>query len=146
MPITQKFSLVCDEVRQENNGKFLVVGMYTPDMTVTSIPYVAPTLTFLSWLESDRPGQFQFRMRLAHLESGASLAEGMGGIGFAKAGVGIVPVRFLGVPFSNPGPYTFTMQFDGQDALITHFSVTLVPQAVTGGFMGQGGAGQARVG
>src|SRR5882724_6271041 len=93
MPITQKFSIVCDEVRQENNGKFFVIGMYTPDMALPQLPYVVPTLTFLSWLESDRPGEFQFRLKLTHLESGRLLAQGMGGIGFAKAGMGIVPVR-----------------------------------------------------
>jgi hypothetical protein len=143
MPITQKFSLVCDEVRQESNGKFMILGMYTPDMVVASIPYVAPIITFMSWLESDRPGQFQFRMKLAHLESGVTLAEGMGGVGFAKAGTGLVPVRLLGVPFSSPGPYTFTISFDGQEPLITHFSVLLVQQAMPG-FTGQ--AGQGRLG
>jgi hypothetical protein len=144
MPITQKFSLVCDEVRQENNGKFFILGMYTPDLAVGSIPFVAPTLTFLSWLESDRPGNFQFRLKLSHLESGATLAEGMGGVGFAKAGTGLVPVRLLGVPFSSPGPYTFTIQFDGQEALITHFSIILAPQAPQAGlgFMGQAGQGR----
>ncbi len=144
MPITQKFSLVCDEVRQENNGKFFILGMYTPDMAVGSIPFVAPTLTFLSWLESDRPGQFQFRLKLSHLESGTSLAEGMGGVGFAKAGIGIVPVRLLGVQFSNPGSYTFAIHFDGQEALITHFSVILAPQPQQAGpgFLGQAGHGR----
>ena len=145
MPITQKFSIVCDEVRQENNGKFMIIGMYTPDMTVASIPYVAPVLTFLFWLESDRPGQYQFRMKLTHLESGTPLAEGMGGVGFARAGMGIVPVRLLGIPFSSPGAYTFTLHFDGQEALITHFSVILVPQTMPG-FTGQMGQGQGRLG
>ncbi len=145
MPITQKFSLICDEVRQEINGKFLILGMYTPDLAVVSIPFVAPTLTFLSWLESDRPGQFQFRLKLSHLESGATLAEGMGGVGFAKAGTGMVPVRLVGITFSSPGPYTFSIQFDGQEALITHFSVLLVPQPQQAGpFTGQ--AGQGRLG
>lgn len=142
MPITQKFSIVCDEVRQENNGKFMVLGMYTPDMTVAQIPYVAPVLTFLLWLESDRPGQFQFRLKLAHLESGIVLGQGMGGVGFAKAGMGIVPVRLLGLPFSNPGAYTFTIQFDDQEALITHFSVVLMAQAAMPGMIGQTGQGR----
>jgi hypothetical protein len=143
MPITQKFSIVCDEVRQENTGKFIILGMYTPDVGVGQIPYVAPVLTFLLWLESDRPGQFQFRMKLTHLESGVILAQGMGNVGFAKAGSGIVPVRLLGIPFSSPGAYTFAVQFDDQEALITHFSVILVSPTMPG-FMGQ--VGQGRMG
>ena len=141
MPITQKFSIVCDEVRQENNGKFMVLGMYTPDMAVAQIPYVAPVITFLLWLESDRPGSFQFRLKLAHLETGTVLGQGMGSIGFAKAGMGIAPVRLLGIPFSSPGAYTFTVQFEDQEALITHFSVILVPPQAMAGLMGQGGQG-----
>ena len=136
MSITQKFSLICDEVRQENNGKFFVIGMYAPDIAVASIPFVAPTFTILSWLESDRSGQFQFRLKLSHLESGGTVAEGMGGVGFARAGTGIVPVRLLGVPFSSPGPYTFALHFDGQDALITQFSVILAPPQVQQGAPG----------
>jgi hypothetical protein len=44
--INQKYILVCDEVRQENNGKFMVIGLYTPDMTLPQIPFVLPSLTF----------------------------------------------------------------------------------------------------
>ena len=131
MPITQKHSVVCDDVRQENNGKFIFIGVYTPDMTVPQIPVVLPTITFFSWIESDRPGNFPFRMRLEHLESGGALVEGMGVVQFPKPGPGIAMVRFGGVKFSNPGAYVYSMQFDGQsDRLLTQFSVILgtIPQ------------------
>ncbi len=133
MPITQKFSVVCDEVRQENNGKFIIIGMYTPDISVPQLPFVMPVLTFFSWLETDRPGQFAFRMKLEHLESGRTMAEGMGMVQFQKPGIGVAAIRLGGVQFSSPGAYTFSVQFDEQpDRMITHFSVILnlatVPQ------------------
>jgi hypothetical protein len=44
--ITQKYILMCDEVRQEINGKLFIIGLYTPDMAVPQIPYAIPSLTF----------------------------------------------------------------------------------------------------
>lgn len=116
---------MCDEVRIENNGKLLVVGMYTPDMAVFQFPYVCPVLTFLLWLESDTPGNFQFQMAVNHLESGKSVVQGMGGVQFAKAGGGIIPLRLTGVPFTAAGAYTFSLKFENQDALVTHFGIQL---------------------
>jgi hypothetical protein len=134
MAIAQRFSIMCDEVRQENNGKLIVVGMYTPDMAVFQLPYVCPVLTFLLWLESDTPGNFQFQMAINHLESGKVIVQGMGGVQFAKAGSGITPLRMTGVPFSAAGAYTFSLKFENQDALVTHFGVQLTsPQAGTQG-------------
>jgi hypothetical protein len=128
MAITQRFSVMCDEVRQENNGKFIVIGMYTPDMAVFQLPYVCPVLTFLFWLESDTPGNFQFQMAINHLESGRVVVQGMGGVQFAKAGIGITPLRLTGVPFTAAGAYTFSLKFENQEALVTHFSVQLATQ------------------
>lgn len=126
MPITQRHSIVCDDVRQENNGKWIIVGMYTPDLMVPQIPLVLPSLCFFGWLESDRPGNFSFRMKLEHLESGASLFEGMGAMQFAKPGIGISTIRAGGVQVSSPGVYVFSLQFDGQsERLLTQFSIIL---------------------
>jgi hypothetical protein len=136
MPITQRHSIVCDDVRQESNGKWILVGMYTPDMSVPQIPFVLPQLSFFSWLESDGMGNFPFRMRLEHLESGRVLVEGMGGMQFQRPGTGISVVRFGGLQFQNPGAYVFSMQFDGQpERLLTQFSVILnVPTVPPMGF------------
>ena len=133
MPITQKHSIVCDDVRMENNGKWLIIGMYTPDLAVPQIPVVLPTISFFSWLESDRPGNFPFRMKLEQLESGTVMAEGMSVMQYARPGLGISVVRFSGLTFSSAGAYVYSMQFDGQpDRLLTQFSVILAvpPQGI----------------
>jgi hypothetical protein len=110
----------------EINGKFFIVGMYTPDIAVSQLPYIAPTLTVLMWLESDRPGNFQFRAKLSQLETGAVLAQAMGGVQFIKPGVGLFPMPMQGIRFSSAGSYTFSVQFDDQrDELITSFSLIL---------------------
>ena len=126
MPIIQKHVIMCDDVRQENNGKFMLIGMYTPDIAVPQLPFVMPSLAFFSWLESDRLGAFSFRMKLEHLESGQALVEGMGMMQFPRPGVGVSVVRFGGISFTQPGAYVFSMTFEGQsDRMLTQFSVTL---------------------
>jgi len=132
MPITQKHSIVCDDVRQENNGKFMIIGMYTPDMAVPQIPIVLPSITFFGWIHSDRPGSFPFRMKLEQLESGRVLQQGMGALNFPNPGDGISPGRFGGIQLIRQGPYVFSLEIDGQsERLMTQFSVllNLPPQA-----------------
>jgi hypothetical protein len=126
MPITQKHSIVCDDARQENNGKWILIGMYTPDMAVPQIPIVLPSIAFFGWIHSDRPGSFSFRMKLEHLESGRVVQQGMGSLNFPKPGDGISLVRFGGIQLISQGAYVFSMDIDGQsDRLMTQFSVLL---------------------
>jgi len=56
VPISHKYTLVCEDVRQEINGKFIILGLYTPDIVVFQIPTMLPSLTFFQCLESGRPG------------------------------------------------------------------------------------------
>lgn len=125
MAIASKFSIMCDEVRVENNGKFLIMGMYTPDMAVPQLPFVCPVLTFLLWLECTIPGNYQFSARIAHLESGTTICQAMGGVGFNRPGLGLLPVRLVGVQFTQIGPYTFSVQISGEQEILHHFSVIL---------------------
>jgi hypothetical protein len=131
--ITQKYILVCDEVRQEINGKFIILGAYTPDMTIPQIPFALPSLTFFIGLESDRPGNFGMRFSLEHLESGQVIAQGMGNIGFQKPGVGPLPLSLKNVLLHNAGTYVISLNIDGQkDPITSSFSVILLPQQQPG--------------
>jgi hypothetical protein len=133
--INQKYILVCDEVRQENNGKFMVIGLYTPDMTLPQIPFVLPSLTFFIALDSDRPGTHQCRISLQHLETGQVLAQGMGGFGFLRPGLATFPIKFNNVQIMGAGAYTFSLTIDGErDPITTSFNVILnvAPQGQQG--------------
>jgi len=127
MPITSKFTMMCDEVRIENNGKFIILGVYTPDMAVPQFPAVIPMLTFALWLDYTLPGQYQFDASVTHLESGTMIARAMGGIGVAKAGTGLVPIRFSPVQFTQAGVYTFSIRFMNENEILHQFSVGLPP-------------------
>lgn len=128
MAVTAKYVLTCDEVRQEANGKFIILGLYTPDMTIPQIPFGLPALTFFMGLESDRPGNFQMRFSLMHLDTGQNLLEGMGAVGFPRPGLGtaIIPLRNVGIP--NAGTYVFSLNIEGQKEPITSsFNIILMP-------------------
>lgn len=33
-----EFGIICDQIRQEGNGKFILIGVYTPDVQVQELP------------------------------------------------------------------------------------------------------------
>jgi hypothetical protein len=135
--IKAKYVLVCDEVRREDNGKFIILGLYTPDLLVPQIPFVTPAITFFLCLESDRPGRFRFNVKLEHLETGGSLAEAMGQLEFGVPGMAIAPVRFGNLQFAAGGSYIFSVNIDGQtDPITTQFNVVLNIPGVSPGAAG----------
>ena len=133
MAITAKYILLCDEMRIENNGKLILLGVYTPDMSVPQLPFVLPSLTFVIALESDRPGNVQVRFAIQLLDSGQNIAEGMGAAGFPKPGLGIMPVQLRNLQLQSAGTYVFSLTLEGQRDPITHsFNVILAPPQQAG--------------
>ncbi len=130
MAIAARYILMADDVRREDNGKIIILGMYTPDMAVAQIPFVMPTLSFFLSLESDRPGNFRFSTRITHQDTGNVLpqTEGMGMLAIQNPQqAGIAAVKFVGVTFSAQGLYSFSLEMDGQrDPIVSTFNVQLV--------------------
>ena len=135
MPVTARYILVCDDFRREDNGKFILIGLYTPDMVVQQIPFPMPTLTFFLNLESDRPGNFGFRITIQHQESGTILGQAMGMIPVLNPAQPIImPVKIGGIQFNSAGLYSFSMTIDGQnDPLVATWSVVLRVPGPPGG-------------
>jgi hypothetical protein len=126
MALTANYILVCDDVRREDNGKFLILGLYTPDVIVPQIPFVMPVLTFFANLESDRIGSFGFRLKIRHEESSTVIAEGMGMVTITlPRAMTIMPVKLGGIQLINHGLYSFSIEFENQDPLVTTFNVQL---------------------
>ena len=127
MPITARYILVCDDFRREDNGKIILIGLYLPDMVVPQIPFGMPTLTFFMNLESDRPGNFPFRITVQHVESGTILAQAMGMMPVINPQSAIIcPVKIGGIQFNSAGLYSLSMAIDGQpDPLVATWSVIL---------------------
>ena len=133
MAINAKYVLMCDEIRIENNGKIILLGLYMPDMTVPQLPFMIPSLTFFIVLESDRPGNIQVRFAIQLLDSGQNLAEGMGAAVFPKPGLGVMPIQLRNFPIQTAGTYVFSLTFEGQREPLTHsFNVLLAPPKQVG--------------
>ncbi|MBZ5550465.1 MAG: hypothetical protein LAO22_21320 [Acidobacteriia bacterium] len=133
MAIKHKYTLICDDVRREDNGKLIIIGVYQKVIALPQIPFILPSLTFFQVLESDRPGMWSVKIRIQHLESGKNLIDGAGQIGFQQVGEGINSLRFGNVSLVAPGSYNFVMEIEKQenDPIVVPFEVALnIPQPI----------------
>lgn len=127
MALNHKYTLICDDVRQENTNKFILIGVYTGVIGVTSIPIVMPMgLTFFQAWEADRPGQEHLKLKIQHLETGQTIIEARAGLNIIKPGVAVVPLRLGPIQFSAVGTYNLVVEIEGQkDPTIVDFVVQL---------------------
>jgi hypothetical protein len=132
MAINQKYTIMCDDVRQENNGKFLIVGMYVGGITVPQLPFTLPSLTFFSWLEIDRLASYTLRAKVENTETGRTLAQAIIMIDIrtppTMPAPALVMPRFGNVQFDRAGAYSFSLTVDGQvePTVLMPFDVVLV--------------------
>jgi hypothetical protein len=128
MANTHKYTLLCDDVRQENNGKFLLIGLYMGTVTLPSVPTVLSSLAFFQVYDCERPGNYMFKMRLERMDTGQRLVEGMGMMKVERPGTGVTPVRFSPVPLPAFGTYNFVVELEGEAPVIFTFDVIPQPQ------------------
>ncbi len=130
--ITHKYTIVCDEVRTEDNGKLIVLGMYNGgSILVPRLPFQLPSLTFLMVLESEGEGRWPLTLKLTHLETGTVIADGHGSAQFLKPGTASVPIKLAPLKFTKEGAYDFFVQLNGLDQpVITQISVNFNPKVI----------------
>lgn len=56
--------MICDDIRQENNGKLIFIGVYSDDILVNAIPITLSQLVFISkWDVTNNPiKKFEFKI------------------------------------------------------------------------------------
>ena len=56
-------AIICDEVRKEDNGKHLLLGVYPRDVLVNDIPTI---ISLVLWMQlyMDRNGQFDIELQI----------------------------------------------------------------------------------
>ena len=128
MALTHKYTIMADDVRIENNGKPIIVGMYMGGITVSQLPLILPTLTFFQVFDVDRPEDHYLRVQLQNLETGRTLSQAMMPMHNTRPGSPIVNIiKFGNVTFDRSGSYQLTTTIDeGRDPLIFPFDVVLV--------------------
>jgi hypothetical protein len=134
MAFAEKYTILCDDVRREDNGKVMVIGIYFGTITVPQLPFVMPALTFFQVVEADRPGFWNWRGKLQHLETGKDIFQAGGGLNIVKPGLALNVMRFPNVPLIAAGSYNFILEIQEQrEPFIVPFDVVLnIPQQVQG--------------
>ena len=131
MALNHKYTLVCDEVRQENNGKFIVIGVYTPGIVLPRFPTGLPKLTFFNCFEPSENGAWDLGFQLRHVDTGAIV----GPDGRIKIEIQIkaetggipqsyVPITIPNIQFQMPGMYAFTLNGANFEGVTVAFPVT----------------------
>ena len=134
MAITHKYTLICDDVRQENTGKFLIIGVYQGVVGVQQIPIGLPNgLTFFQGWDADRPEQVDMKVKIQHLETGQSIIEARAGMQVLRPGHAMLPLKLAPIQFNAYGAYNLVVEVDGQkDPVIIDFIVQLMTMKIPG--------------
>jgi hypothetical protein len=130
MALMHRYTLICEDIRQENNGKWIVIGLYTHNIATPQLPFSMPGLAFLFCFEGDAEavGQHRFKIRVQHLETGALiLPELAGGMNVLRPGALVIPIRFPPLELRAHGVYSVSIEIEGHAAgpIATNFVVEL---------------------
>lgn len=135
MAIEHTFTIVCDDIRREDNGKLIILGMYMGTLTVPMLPFLFPTLTIVSLFRGDRPESWPWRLSIQNLEhNNQVIAEARGFATIPAPGPGVMPVKFAPLQVTQAGAYNVVFEIEGQrePLAITPITIVLVPQVIPG--------------
>ena len=68
MKITLRYILISDDVRTENNGKLMLIGLYGDEILVPRLPLAIP-LAFTAGIVLEGEGAFDLSGKLRHPDS-----------------------------------------------------------------------------
>ncbi len=106
-------SLICDDVRQERNGKFMLIGLFDAIHTEKFPSTFAKLCLVTRWCSGN--GTFTQRSRIMHSDQHTVLAEGKDvqvNLPSPEASATSVEV-FINVAFPAPGTYWVEILLDG---------------------------------
>jgi hypothetical protein len=101
------FAFICDEVRREDNGKLLIIGVYAYDIIVRNFP-VDLALTVVVSFNVDAPIETDFELKISH--DGKSMSAVKGRFRLEKSSITGFPK--LPLHISAPGELQFEMRLD----------------------------------
>lgn len=125
MALTCRVTLICDDIRREDNGKLMFLGIYTPNIVVPQLPAALSLSAFQLW-EADAPGAHQFRLLVRHTDSGATVIDGATSIDVPSAGTGFLTLKMGVLRFETAGAYELLMMLDGQETAAARHTFHIV--------------------
>lgn len=106
-------SLICDDVRQERNGKFMLIGLFDA-IHAEQLPLTFAKICLVTrWCSGE--GRFTQKSRIVHPDQKTVLAEGKGvpvNLSSPEAAATSVEV-FINVKFPEAGTYWVEILLDG---------------------------------
>jgi hypothetical protein len=112
--LSLRSTLICDDIRREDNGKLFFVGVYTPGIRFAQLPASIALCAFQVW-EADAPGSHQFRLLLRHVETGRILLDGQATMEVPRAGAGYLTLKLGELRFEAVGDHQLLFMLDGVD-------------------------------
>ena len=103
MDLAIKHMIVCDEVRREDNGKRIIIGVYTNTILVPEFPFVLPSLTFFSFARASESGDFPFEASLLLPQQDEPSTKAQGRMQIREIGDVQYTLQFRNVKFKGPG-------------------------------------------
>jgi hypothetical protein len=118
-----QFSLICDDVRREDNGKFILIGLFEA-IGAASFPFVYPGLRVVNrWCNGE--GNFSQKIRLMSPGNEILSETPDSPVGLPGTQANVTSVSYLGnLRFSQPGRYWVEVLLDGD--LKQRYSLTVV--------------------
>jgi hypothetical protein len=127
MAVRHQYSIICDDVRREDNGKLMILGMYVGTIVVPQLPTIMPTLTMLLFLEDDRPGEWPWKFSIStqSAERSRTIAEVHNRANVIQPGPVVMPIKFVGVNLTEAGLYHGVLEIEREPVAVVPFNVIL---------------------
>jgi hypothetical protein len=107
-----KFGLLCDDIRREDNGKLIAIGIYGRDIVLTKIPG-ALILAALISVDDYEEGASKFEIAMELNEQVLNRASGE--ITFDGTGGSLVRVPRMACEFPEEGTFVLKARFEGNE-------------------------------
>ncbi|HMG87945.1 MAG TPA: hypothetical protein VK574_19595 [Terracidiphilus sp.] len=132
MALTHDYTIVCEMVRPEMGGKFVIVGLFPNGIGTPVVPFPMPLLTFFTLMKADAPGTYNYSGKLSPLATGREISPIVRGVIQAPAvGPAILVHQIMSPQFTAFGTHTWEVEIEGQEPFVTQFEVTRVaPQQI----------------
>ncbi|MET3521472.1 hypothetical protein [Mesorhizobium abyssinicae] len=108
--IRASFGFVCDDARQETNGKMMFIGAFSGDIVMPEIPQQL-AIRLVLYLENDGPGTYEVEAGVFY--EGKAIAGASGQLQSTKMGGSFVPIPMI-IPINGPGTLTFKFRQAGK--------------------------------
>jgi hypothetical protein len=115
-----RYGLLCDDVRQEDNGKFILIGTYNFDIQVTEVPVtlILRLVVGIDIKEVLDPAELELVASL----SDETLVAGKGKIGLRSQVSTILPLPPIRLRIEHDGILQFRLRFSPSDPWATAWS------------------------